>query len=149
MALKFNQSDFEEVFYSCVVLNQTSQIDCLKYKKIKIEEFLNTGIRLLVPTKICQKGHILMLVFFKGRKPRIPKKMPISGEGKGIRYSAIGKVMDKAESQFYEGRSRIEINFTQFDKHGWTEFLGEYTERQESINNLFSQISLNKGSDES
>ncbi|MFT6631861.1 MAG: hypothetical protein ACJAS4_001822 [Bacteriovoracaceae bacterium] len=144
MSIKFRQNDFQEVHYCCVFVNQTSGFEFRNYKQVKIEEFHGKGITIILPTNTCNVGHNLMLLFFKGRNPKVPKVLPEQGEGKGIHYSAIGKVKIKSPLEKNQEFCTAKIDFNQFDKYGWQELLDEYREKQEEVTSTFSRIQINE-----
>ncbi|MBT4790741.1 MAG: hypothetical protein HON90_04155 [Halobacteriovoraceae bacterium] len=144
MGITFRRSDFEQVYFSFIFVNQTSGIECKNYKKIKVEEFLDDGIIMVVPTNSCNVRHNLMVLVFKGSKPRLPKIIPAEGRGKGIRFSAIGKVENKEINEKDTTLSSIKLKFVQFDKFGWQDFVDIYREKQEEITSTFIKLKINE-----
>jgi hypothetical protein len=144
MSIVFRKSDFQEVHFCCVFVNQTSGMEFRNYKQVKIEEFHDKGITIILPTNTCNVGHNLMLLFIKGRNPKIPKKLPEQGEGKGIHYSAIGKVKEKNPVEKKPKFCTVFIDYNQFDKHGWQELLDEYREKQEEVTSTFCRIKIHE-----
>lgn len=144
MSIKFRKSDFEELCYNCVFINQTSGSDFRNYNKVKVEEFLDKGVRLIIPTNTCNISHSLMILFFEGNRPKIPKQLPKQGEGKGVYYSAIGKVVDKYIIEGKPEFSTITLNFIQFDKYGWQDLLDQYRDKQEEVTSTFNRIQINE-----
>lgn len=136
----FKKSDFEQVYYSFIFVNQTSGTEFVEHKRIRIEEIWTNGIKLIVPTNTCNLNHSLMLLFFKGHNPKIPKKIPNEGIGKGIHFSAIGKITNKDICELDNKYSIISLNFIQFDKYGWEDIIEEYSNKQEEINNTFKKM---------
>jgi hypothetical protein len=144
MSINFRKSDFQQIEYSYIFVNQTSGMECREYKKIKVEEFYDKGMTLIVPTKTCNVKHNILIIIFKGRKPRIPKVLPNEGSGKGIHFSAIGKIESKKQCENDKDLSTIKLKFVQFDKFGWQDILEEYKEKQEDITKTFKCIQVNE-----
>ena len=125
-----------------VIINETSGLENRDVKRYSLQELDSGGIKLKLPASICQKGHILGVIFFRGKKVKIPKKIPASRQGGEIFFSAIGKVKEK----FIDDDSDqviIEVQFTQFDNHTWNLILEEYAEKKSQVRDLFKGMRLN------
>jgi hypothetical protein len=144
MSLCFNKSDFQQIQYSYIFVNQTSGTEFRNYKEIKVEELFEKGLVLIVPTSSCNISHNLLLMMFKGRKVKVPKRLPADGQGKGIYYSAIGKIQSKTLCEKDEKYSIIKLSFVQYDKYRWDDILVEYKEKQKEISNLMKSMQINE-----
>lgn len=142
MSLIINAKDFHSIHYSMVIINETSGLENRDVKHYSLEELDSTGVKLKIPGSICQKGHVLGVIFFRGKRVKIPKKIPASRQGGEIFFSAIGKVKEK----FIDDDSDqviIEVQFTQFDNHTWQSMLEEYAEKKSQVRELFKGMRLN------
>lgn len=140
MGIVLNKNELVEIYYSFILVNETSGLEFRNFRNIEFQEINSEGIKLLVPHNICQKGHTLLVMMLKGREPRIPKKLPKTGQGKGIHFSAVGKVMEKEEPD--NDRSLITIRFTQFDKHSWQDLLKSFEQRKAEIKEALASIKI-------
>ncbi len=140
MAINFKKEDFEQLDYKYIMINQTSGTEYRNYNHIWIENFSDNGMTIVLPKASCNLGHNLMLMFLKGRKPRIPAKLSTDGMGKGIIYSLMGKVKTKRDKENNTNLSIVELQFSQFDKDGWNRFIGKYEEKQEDITQTLEHI---------
>lgn len=140
MTLKINPKDFRSQEFSLVIINETSGVENRDIHLYVLQEIFEQGIKIEIPNTICQRGHSLGVLFFIGKEPRIPKKIPPNREGKGIFFSAIGKVKSKED---YEGdKSLVEIQFTQFDKHTWDHIFQTIREKREQITGHFELLRI-------
>jgi hypothetical protein len=142
MGITFKKNDFEQLDFKYLLINQTSGTEFTNYKQVWIEHFDEKAFTLVVPKKSCNIGHTLMVMFLKGRKPTIPKKIPQNGQGKGITYSLLGKVKGKLDYESNKDLSIVELQFTQFDKDGWSDFIDKYKEKQEEITGTLEQMQV-------
>lgn len=142
MSLIINAKDFHSIQYSMIIINETSGLENRDVKRYSLEELDPTGVKLKIPGSICQKGHVLGVIFYRGKRVKIPRKIPTSRQGGEIFFSAIGKVKEK----FIDGDSDqviIEVQFTQFDNHTWQSMLEEYAEKKSQVRELFKGMRLN------
>lgn len=141
MSLSFNRTDFENVFHSVIMVNQTSGTECKDIKILKVLSFSDTSIVLRAPFKSCSVNHHLMVCFLPGQKPKIPRFLSREAKDPEIVFSAIGKVSTKRE---LEDKSLCDINlaFSQYDKKQWGSIIGKYQAKQADIKELFNRISF-------
>jgi hypothetical protein len=144
MSITFNKSDFEQVEFSYIFVNQTSGTEFRDYKEVRAEELFDKAITLVVPTNSCNISHNLLLMFFKGNNVKIPKRLPSDGQGKGIYYSVIGKIVSKEPTDMDKNYSVIKINFVQYDKYRWDDILLAYTDKQKELSNLVKSVQVNE-----
>ena len=140
MTLKINASDFRSREYSLVIINETSGIENLDYKNYVLQEIETQGIKIEIPNTICQKGHTLGILFFLGKEPKLPKKIPANRQSKEIYFSAIGKVKNKIIYEDNDQITLVEIQFTQYDKHTWHSMVEDFKKRKEQIAGHFEKI---------
>lgn len=65
MSLIINAKDFHSIHYSMVIINETSGLENRDVKHYSLEELDSTGVKLKIPGSICQKGHVLGVIFFE------------------------------------------------------------------------------------
>jgi len=137
MGITLDKSDFDELHYSLIFMNQTSGTEFKEYKKIIIEELLDNGLIFIVPTNTCNASHNLTIFFYKDENPKIPKKISAEGKNKGVVFTANGKITSKTTNEDNKDFSTIEFKFGQYDKFGWEDLINEYNSKQEKIMELF------------
>ena len=142
MGITFKKSDFEQLDFKYILVNQTSGTEFTNYNQVWVENFNDKGFSLVVPRNSCNIGHNLMVMFMEGRKPKIPKQIPISGQGKGIVYSLLGKVKQKVDYETKQNLAIVEMQFTQYDKDGWSEFIDKYKEKQKEISKALENMQV-------
>ena len=141
MALEFNKSDFENIIFSNIFVNQTSGTECKEPKKINLIEVSKVGITLRVPTKSCNVNHSLLVVFFEGDKPKIPKILANIEKNKDVVFSGIGKIKEKTVTENPD-ESEIKIEYSQFDKSRWGKIVLSLKTKQERMMELLDKMKV-------
>ena len=140
MNIRFKSSDFEQVSYTYIFVNQTSGTDCKDSSQISAKEFDKDSIVLEVPTNSCAQGHSIMIVMFEGSNAKIPAKLPTNGSPiKGSALTAIGKIQKKEILDSKE-RSCITVKFNQYDVAEWKKIRKQYKDKQAKVVNIFQRI---------
>jgi len=141
MTINFRSSDFQELEYTYVFVNQTSGTDCIRPNDIKTQTFSHDGMTLRVPTNSCNINHLLMLLITEGKRTKYPKKIPLDGDIKNIFFNGIGKILSKDEDLNDNTFSYIRLKFTQFDQDDWDVFTEQYKTKQDELDNLIQEAS--------
>ena len=140
MPIKFKKSEFENIKYSLVFVNQTSGTECKDISLLNLLQISDKGINFIVPTNSCQVNHNLMVCLFKGLKPKIPKSLTFEGKNKEIIFSAIGKVRLKEIKEENQALTEVYLESSQYDKKTWEMIIWELKDKQTSIRDLFRRL---------
>ncbi len=136
MAINFRSSDFQELEYTYVFVNQTSGTDCILPGEITAQAFTKDGITLRVPTNSCNTNHLLMILVSEGKRTKYPKRIPLTGDINNLFFNGIGKIQTKDLDENDKKYSYVKIHFTQFDQEEWAIFTEQYSVKQDELANL-------------
>ena len=118
MPLKFNKSDFENLIFSNIFVNQTSGTECKDPNFIELIEVSKTGITL-----------------------KVPKTLNNIDRNQDVLFSGIGKIKEKIITD-KEKESEVKIEFSQFDKNHWKKIVSNLQNKQNSMMKLLDKIKV-------
>lgn len=117
-----------ELVFSIKFKNLTSAT--VVESQIQMTSFYQNGCNLVIPSKVCQKGHQVLLSFTfekSKRKNSLPKKMELTGN-----VVELVPVNEKF--------NEVNIQFSQYVKEEWQTLIEQFEIRQEEINALIQKL---------
>lgn len=128
MKLKMKELEEIQLVFSIWFKNLTS--GTIVESRIQMTSFYQNGCHLVVPVRVCAKGHqVLLRVMLEKpkRKTSLPKMIEMTGTI--LELAAID-----------EKCNEINIQFSQYVKEEWQAFTEQFEIRQEEINSLIQKL---------
>jgi hypothetical protein len=136
MKSPFDVDHFKNLTYSVLLNNATSQTEVGDSSKIRLVEFIDKGLSLLVPKNVCAQGHLVALTIIPNKKNIIVKKIRPDAFPDSIRLS--GKVTSLEPAS--ESSCVIGVEFDQKTEEPWNRFIELFASKQTEINRLVKAI---------
>lgn len=135
--LTLHAEDFQQLEYAVFLTNTLTDTKVGEPDRIRIIEFLETGLILQVPQNICSDGHPLSLKILPRSTQKTLAELIRSKDVHGI-MDITGKVRKlEREGKTYD---RITVEFYQINLVTWGQFKQTYSERQFKLDALVKSM---------